>query len=382
MSSPWASGIAIILAILWTIPTFGLFVTSFRPPADIATSGWWTFFANPGITFENYTNAWSELGGRARWILRQLVRDRLPGGADSDQPGAARGVLLRLDRVPGPGFPVRRDLRSADRADAGHPDPVADDLRQLRPAELVLAGVDLAHHLRPAAGDLPAAQLHEGGPGVHRRGRPGGRRRPRQDLLRGAHAAADPGHRRLRHLPVPVGLERPAGGYRLRAEPEPAADHCSDCGTVRHARAVSGSCCPQAHSSRSSFRWPCSSACSATSSEACWPEASRADRPGSEETHHVRSNIRTRRHRRSCGVVRVLARYGVAGAPGSARSVRDHPAGGGGGCQPTRLLPVALGGGTDHGSDQRGRCHCALGFPLVLLRGRRGGPGGTGPAGL
>ena len=39
LSSPWASGIAIVLAILWTIPTFGLFVTSFRPPADIADLG-------------------------------------------------------------------------------------------------------------------------------------------------------------------------------------------------------------------------------------------------------------------------------------------------------------------------------------------------------
>jgi alpha-glucoside transport system permease protein len=67
LSSPWASGLAIVLAILWTIPTFGLLVTSFRPKNDIATSGWWTFFANPGVTFENYTNAWSNsadgLGG-------------------------------------------------------------------------------------------------------------------------------------------------------------------------------------------------------------------------------------------------------------------------------------------------------------------------------
>ena len=63
LSSPWASGIAILLAILWTIPTFGLFVTSFRPPADISSSGWWTFFANPGITFENYQNAWAGNGG-------------------------------------------------------------------------------------------------------------------------------------------------------------------------------------------------------------------------------------------------------------------------------------------------------------------------------
>ena len=30
------------LAVLWTIPTFGLFITSFRPRAEISTTGWWT----------------------------------------------------------------------------------------------------------------------------------------------------------------------------------------------------------------------------------------------------------------------------------------------------------------------------------------------------
>ncbi len=74
LSSPWASGIAIILAILWTIPTFGLFVTSFRPPEEIQTSGWWTFFANPGITFENYTNAWSNsAGGLGNFFINSFV---------------------------------------------------------------------------------------------------------------------------------------------------------------------------------------------------------------------------------------------------------------------------------------------------------------------
>ena len=73
LSSPWASGIAILLAILWTIPTFGLFVTSFRPPADISTSGWWTFFTNPGITFENYENAWSGNGGLSAFFLNSFV---------------------------------------------------------------------------------------------------------------------------------------------------------------------------------------------------------------------------------------------------------------------------------------------------------------------
>ena len=41
------AGVAIVIAVLWTIPTFGLLVTSFRPEDDIKTTGWWTFFTQP-----------------------------------------------------------------------------------------------------------------------------------------------------------------------------------------------------------------------------------------------------------------------------------------------------------------------------------------------
>ncbi|RMB60019.1 carbohydrate ABC transporter permease [Tessaracoccus antarcticus] len=54
LSSPWASGIAILLALIWTIPTFGLFLTSFRPEPDIRKTGWWTWFTNPNVTLNNY----------------------------------------------------------------------------------------------------------------------------------------------------------------------------------------------------------------------------------------------------------------------------------------------------------------------------------------
>jgi alpha-glucoside transport system permease protein len=53
-ASPVASGIAVIIAVLWTIPTFGLLVSSIRPEQDINQSGWWTFFANPSVTLDNY----------------------------------------------------------------------------------------------------------------------------------------------------------------------------------------------------------------------------------------------------------------------------------------------------------------------------------------
>jgi alpha-glucoside transport system permease protein len=54
LSSPWASAIAVILAILWTIPTFGLLLSSFRPELQIKTTGWWTFFNDPQLTLDNY----------------------------------------------------------------------------------------------------------------------------------------------------------------------------------------------------------------------------------------------------------------------------------------------------------------------------------------
>ena len=54
LSSPWASAIAVIIAVLWTIPTLGLLVTSFRPRADIRKSGWWTVWQDPTFTLDNY----------------------------------------------------------------------------------------------------------------------------------------------------------------------------------------------------------------------------------------------------------------------------------------------------------------------------------------
>ena len=38
------NGSLAILVLLWTIPTMGLFISSFRERFDIQTSGWWTVF--------------------------------------------------------------------------------------------------------------------------------------------------------------------------------------------------------------------------------------------------------------------------------------------------------------------------------------------------
>ncbi|MEU4384711.1 carbohydrate ABC transporter permease [Promicromonospora sp. NPDC023805] len=62
LTSPWASGIALVIAVAWTVPTFGLLVTSFRPELDIRLSGWWTVFgdafAGEGVfSLRNYESA-------------------------------------------------------------------------------------------------------------------------------------------------------------------------------------------------------------------------------------------------------------------------------------------------------------------------------------
>jgi alpha-glucoside transport system permease protein len=54
LSSPAASAIALLIAALWTVPTLGLFVTSFRPELDIRRSGWWTALSDPQFTLDNY----------------------------------------------------------------------------------------------------------------------------------------------------------------------------------------------------------------------------------------------------------------------------------------------------------------------------------------
>jgi alpha-glucoside transport system permease protein len=54
LTSRGATVVSLIIAVLWTLPTFGLFISSFRPEEEIKGNGWWTIFANPGFTLENY----------------------------------------------------------------------------------------------------------------------------------------------------------------------------------------------------------------------------------------------------------------------------------------------------------------------------------------
>ncbi len=54
LTSRGATIASLLIALLWTIPTFGLFITSLRPQAEITRTGWWEVFAKWDFTIENY----------------------------------------------------------------------------------------------------------------------------------------------------------------------------------------------------------------------------------------------------------------------------------------------------------------------------------------
>lgn len=51
------NAVLIVVAVFWLVPSFGLFVTSFRDVGDSTSSGWWTALMRPGqLTVENYVS--------------------------------------------------------------------------------------------------------------------------------------------------------------------------------------------------------------------------------------------------------------------------------------------------------------------------------------
>ena len=62
-STSLASVLAVAIGVLWTIPTLGLFVNSFRSKQDAATTGWWNFFLHPSFSLSGYEQVLTGNGG-------------------------------------------------------------------------------------------------------------------------------------------------------------------------------------------------------------------------------------------------------------------------------------------------------------------------------
>jgi alpha-glucoside transport system permease protein len=58
--SPFSMVVMLLLAILWTLPTLGLLVTSFRTRDAAATSGWWEALWAGGWTSSNYSRVFEQ----------------------------------------------------------------------------------------------------------------------------------------------------------------------------------------------------------------------------------------------------------------------------------------------------------------------------------
>ena len=45
----------VVIALVWMIPTLGLFLTSLLSAQEVAEGGWWRIFTDPGLaTLDNY----------------------------------------------------------------------------------------------------------------------------------------------------------------------------------------------------------------------------------------------------------------------------------------------------------------------------------------
>jgi len=66
--------VIIVIALLWMTPTIGLLVSSFRPAAEVSTSGWWTAFQTPfEFTLDNYRSVITQNRMGASFINSVLI---------------------------------------------------------------------------------------------------------------------------------------------------------------------------------------------------------------------------------------------------------------------------------------------------------------------
>lgn len=61
------------IALVWLTPSLGLFITSWRPPEEIAAFGWWTALSRPAFTAGNYDQVLTAQGFGRSFVNSLLI---------------------------------------------------------------------------------------------------------------------------------------------------------------------------------------------------------------------------------------------------------------------------------------------------------------------
>ncbi len=100
LSSSIVTAVAILIGCLWSIPTLGLFLSSFRPASLIATTGWWAGLVPPwNFTIENYQQV-LQAQGMGQAFLNSLII-AIPGTIFPTLVGALAAYAFAWMKFPG-----------------------------------------------------------------------------------------------------------------------------------------------------------------------------------------------------------------------------------------------------------------------------------------
>ena len=95
-----------LIVIIWSIPTLGLFINSFRNRDAQRATGWWKVRPDE-LTIDNYDTIFGARPGLGRSLLNS-VSDRHPGDDHPHRDRGVRRLRLRLDRLQAPQGSVHR----------------------------------------------------------------------------------------------------------------------------------------------------------------------------------------------------------------------------------------------------------------------------------
>jgi alpha-glucoside transport system permease protein len=104
LTSRGATAAAVIIAVIWTVPTFGLFISSFRPEDNIKGNGWWNVFTDWEFTLANYEDVLSPGGSQSPNLLSYFVNSLaivIPGTIFTLVIGAMAAYMFAWGRFRG-----------------------------------------------------------------------------------------------------------------------------------------------------------------------------------------------------------------------------------------------------------------------------------------